>query len=483
MSTTTRYLLKGGTIATCVQGSDAARVYKADVLVEGSTITRIEQDIAPGHGVEVIDCTDKWITPGFVDTHRHVFMTVLRANQCDYLLSEYFIKMSWTVQGTLTPDEIAIGTLAGCLDALHNGVTTILDHFHAAHTPAHADAALRAVLESGARVIWAPARQSPPTQLFPNLQWADDAESVKWQREKLKELGAPNGGKLRPDGRVTLGLAYDTLWQGPIESHQEFLTFARSLPVAVITAHVVQGPGILTWRDAGLLGPDVVFSHCNILADHPAPDDEMWAALKTSGAAIAATPEDELGMAHGNPVALDALRRGVKCGLGVDVVSANSGDIFTQMRVQLQWARGHDHERILAEKNPATRPFHNKYNCVDVFRLGTLGGAEALGLSQLIGTVEVGKRADLLVFDANSVNLAGAADPIGGVVFHASSEDIEMVFVDGEIVKRDRKLVREWAPVARELKEKADAVRARWPAEKLEEDWKKWYETNGAPFF
>lgn len=85
----------------------------------------------------------------------------------------------------------------------------------------------------------------------------------------------------------------------------------------MITAHVVQSPGILTWRDAGLLGPDVVFSHCNILADHPAPDDEMWAALKASGAAIASTPEDELGMAHGNPVALDALRRGVKCGLGV----------------------------------------------------------------------------------------------------------------------------------------------------------------------
>lgn len=73
MSTTTKYLLKGGTIATCVQGSDAARVYKADVLVEGSIITRIEQDIAPGPGVEVVDCTDKWITPGFVDTHRCVW--------------------------------------------------------------------------------------------------------------------------------------------------------------------------------------------------------------------------------------------------------------------------------------------------------------------------------------------------------------------------------------------------------------------------
>ncbi len=100
----TKYLLKGGTIATSVQGSDEPRVFKADVLVDGNTITRIEGDIAPGPGVEVIDCQDKWITPGFIDTHRyahlsllyyayvlifahasHVFMTVLRGTQCEWV--------------------------------------------------------------------------------------------------------------------------------------------------------------------------------------------------------------------------------------------------------------------------------------------------------------------------------------------------------------------------------------------------------------
>ena len=97
-----KYLLKGGTVATSVQGSNEARVFKADVLIEGNTISRIEENIAPAAGVEVIDCRDKWITPGFVDTHRcvlirsiftacrsygprsrHVFMTVLRGTQCE----------------------------------------------------------------------------------------------------------------------------------------------------------------------------------------------------------------------------------------------------------------------------------------------------------------------------------------------------------------------------------------------------------------
>ena len=149
------------------------------------------------------------------------------------------------------------------------------------------------------------------------------------------------------------------------------------------------------------------------------------------------------------------------------------------MRVGLQFARAHSHEHI--RLNKVTPPFHNKYNSVDAFRLGTLGGAEALNLAHLIGTVEVGKRADLVIFDAESVNLAAAEDPIAGVVFHASSEDVEYVLVDGEIVRRGGKLVRDWAPVAKELKQRANDVRKRWPVEKLEERWKKWYELNGAP--
>lgn len=155
--------------------------------------------------------------------------------------------------------------------------------------------------------------------------------------------------------------------------------------------------------------------------------------------------------------------------------------MFIQMRTALQWARAHDHEHI--HLNKITPPFKNKYNSVDAFRLGTLGGAKALNLAHLIGTVEVGKRADLLVFDTDSVNLAGAEDPITGVVFHASSEDIEMVFVDGEIVKQNKKLVREWTPVAKELKMRANEIRKRYPKELLEERWKRWYDEHGAPIF
>lgn len=111
------------------------------------------------------------------------------------------------IQSALTADEIRIGQLSGCLDALNSGVTTILDHFHAATTTEHAEASLGATIESGARVVWCPARQSGPTQLFPALEYANEEETCKWQMEKLHEWGSKDHGKLTPDGRVTLGLA------------------------------------------------------------------------------------------------------------------------------------------------------------------------------------------------------------------------------------------------------------------------------------
>ena len=150
--------------------------------------------------------------------------------------------------------------------------------------------------------------------------------------------------------------------------------------------------------------------------------------------------------------------------------------MFAPMRFALQDARRTEQQRIRAAKE--AMPFKQKYNSVDAFRLATLGGAEALGLANAIGTVEVGKKADLLIFDANSVNLAGADDPFSGVVFLGASEDIKCVFVDGEIVKQNGKLVRDWAPIAKELKERAEDIRKRWPAEVLEDAWKKWYGAN-----
>ncbi len=139
------------------------------------------------------------------------------------------------------------------------------------------------------------------------------------------------------------------------------------------------------------------------------------------------------------------------------------------------------HEKI--HKTKQTPPIHNEYNSADAFRLGTLGGAEALNLADQIGTIEVGKKADILIFDSLSPNLAGIRDPFNGIVFHASDADIVTVFVDGEIVKHDGKLTKfEWRSVAQELAERAEDLRGRFPDNKLEERWREYCAQGGNPW-
>ena len=143
-------------------------------------------------------------------------------------------------------------------------------------------------------------------------------------------------------------------------------------------------------------------------------------------------------------------------------------------------ARQHEH----IHKHNLTPPAHNKFNSKDAFRMGTLGGAEALNLSHLIGTVEAGKKADLVIFDALSPNLAGALDPFQGVVFHASNADVEVVLVNGEIVKRNGVLTgTPWGPVAVELRERAEEIRELWSEEKLESTWAEYFGQKGGVVF
>lgn len=105
--------------------------------------------------------------------------------------------------------------------------------------------------------------------------------------------------------------------------HKEWLAHARASSVTLITAHVIGASTVTAWRDGGMLGPDVLFSHCNGLGNHTELDDEAWKALKESGTAVGVTPVGEVGMSYGNHVAFDAVEQGVKAGLGAVSVALN----------------------------------------------------------------------------------------------------------------------------------------------------------------
>src|SRR6266545_4587812 len=146
-----RTLITGGTVITVdPQLGDFDR---ADVLVEDGAIAAVGPDQG-AEDAEVIDATDRIVLPGLVDTHRHTWQALFRNIASDWTLAHYFTGLHGTVSGLYQPQDTYAGNLIGTLEALDSGITTLLDWSHNLTTPEHADAAIDALQESRARVIF-----------------------------------------------------------------------------------------------------------------------------------------------------------------------------------------------------------------------------------------------------------------------------------------------------------------------------------------
>ena len=263
--------------------------------------------------------------------------------------------------------------------------------------------------------------------------------------------------------------------------------------------HNVAGGGSVPalLADYGLLKRDMVFSHA-------CQADQVDASLlKGHGASISSTPDTELQLGLGLPVCFDPLFYPCSS-LGSDCHSVNSSDILSAMRLSLQTSRGAynqrylSHVELIATPNKADfkalpniqwkatpkNPRKSSATAAEAFNLGTIMGAKAIGLEKDIGSLQIGKKADIVIFDATTTSMVCAAenDPVAAIVQHASVRDIETVIVDGEIRKEGGKLVSvtientnsaelgtgtgsavvEWADVARELNASRERLRKRW---------------------
>lgn len=220
----------------------------------------------------------------------------------------------------------------------------------------------------------------------------------------------------------------------------------------------------------GVLDSSILISHAtNIDADEAA-------LLLESNSHVSATPSSEMQMCHGDPVAFQAnLGIESQCSLGIDCHSNNSASIPGQMNILLQHARSNYNQKFI---DKGKQPRHMYKTVEDVFNLGTINGARAINMQHKIGSLAVGKLADIVVFDASSPSMVCAAehDPIAAVVQHSSPKDVEMVIVDGIVRKRDGRLAGvdvkagrelwagekrdfvEWADVAKELVRRRKAL-------------------------
>ncbi|MCF3148604.1 amidohydrolase family protein [Streptomyces platensis] len=411
-----RLLLRGGLV---IDTAPHPVVHPhTDVLVEEGRIAAVGRGLPfdeADTGLEVIDARELIVLPGFVDAHRHVWQAVLRSAAVDESLDSYLGRILGDLSGRFTPADVYTGNLLGALECLDTGVTTVQDFSHVQYTPEHSAAAVEALEEAGIRAVFG----------YGYPVFDDTARRADWVRD-VRTKYFPSGEALLTMALAPVGPSF-----APPETVREDWLLARELglPIAV---HVTAGPvamrPITALQEQGLLTAGTLYVHGNSL-----PDSELR-LIAESGGAVAITPAIEASMRFGVPMAGRLRRAGIPTGLGADAVTSAPGDMFSQMRAALMSSH-FDGDGDGEADAPTVK-------AADVLRMATAEGAAALGLADEVGSLGIGKRADLVLLRADALNLAPVAhDPIGAVVTAAHPGNIDTVLVDGRPVKRNGQLL------------------------------------------
>jgi cytosine/adenosine deaminase-related metal-dependent hydrolase len=413
--------------------ADASAPGLNQVLVEDSQIAAIGPDLGVCDA-SMIDARGGIVMPGMVDTHRHTWQSLLRTTLGDGTLYDYMAVVRYGYAPHFTAADAELGNYAGALDALNAGVTTIVDHAHLVATPEHADALLTGLEHSGIRAVYCyglsdvadPGKPIETTRAFTTRWRHQDAERLRGER-------LPGA-----DGRIRFGIGGSEFLFAPLHYTVAEVELARRLDALRYSVHVANGPFARGTRYVsrllakGLVNEKTLLVHGNVLTPADLRD------IARAGASMAATPESEMQMGMGTPIWPSAREAGVACGLGVDIVSGGSGDLFTQMRLALAAGRMASNDKLGARR---IMPGKLGLTAEDALRAVTSDGARAAGVDGDVGTLEVGKRADLILIRTEATHLTPVVDPVKTVVLQAGAGDVEMVMVAGGVVKRDGKLV------------------------------------------
>jgi 5-methylthioadenosine/S-adenosylhomocysteine deaminase len=429
-----RTLIRGGIVLT--QDDSLGEMAGADVLVEGDTIAEVGRGLS-ADGARVIDATGDIVIPGFIDTHRHTWETCIRTCAPDFALITYFGSILDKFAPHYRPEDVHSATLWGSLECLNAGITTLVDWAHIMNTPAHADASVKALEESGIRSVFAYG--------FPNTSLVDWWFGPDYTGSVLTSDG-DEARRLRSqyfgsdDGRITMGLAT----RGPgfckpdVVRHDWEL--AKELGVN-ITVHVAMDRfgytkgQIAALRDMDLLYPGTTYVHASHFTD------EEWGLVRDSGGNVSFAPQIEIQMGHGWAPAVTALDYNVPIGLSSDVATTASADQFTQMHAVLGSERGRKHQEAWDADLDGLEASPGLITSRQVLSWATLGGAEVAGIADRTGSLTPGKKADIVIIDGSAVNVAPIIDPVGAVVCAADISNVRTVLVDGQVVKDDFKLV------------------------------------------
>ncbi len=409
-------ILQGGRVLV----GESLREEKADIRIEDGRIAEVAPGLAPASGEEVLDVRDTWVLPGFVQAHVHTCQTLFRNTADDMELLDWLGERIWPFEAWLDEAALEASSRLGLYELLAGGTTTILDMATVHHT----DAVFQAAEDSGIRYVGGKCLMD-----FDDTGRCPDGllEEARAALDATERLIARWHGAA--DGRI----AYAIAPRFAVSSTDELLLGVAELAARMglgVHTHASENvkecevvrrrtghENVLFLGKMGLLGPSSVLAHCIHL------NDEEIDLLASTGSHVAHCPSSNLKLASGVARVPELLDRGINIALGADGAPCNNRlDAFKEMRLA-----------SLIQKplhGPKTLPARK------MLSMATLHGARALGLDAEVGTIDVGKRADLVVIDGASPWMS-TGDPLPAIVFACGPESVRDVLVEGRVVKRD----------------------------------------------
>lgn len=399
-----------------------------DVLVTGDRIAAVGPSLAVDDA-EIIEASGRIVIPGLVNAHMHTWQTGLRGLVSNLTLLDYFRLIHRGLARAFRPEDIHIATLAGALGQINAGTTTLGDWCHNNPTPAHTDAAIDGLEESGIRALFL--HGSPKPDPEPGQPHFSEIPHPRREVERL--LATRLTGR---DRRVTLGLAVLGPHYSTLEVARADFRLGRELGL-VTSMHQGGGParapgGWDVLEAEGLVGPGIDIVHGNDFSD------DRIRRFADLGVSFTIAPENEMTQGHGVPITARVLAAGGRPSLGIDLESIVSGDLFTVARMALSGVRAAHVAAARAETG--LPPESHSVTTRDALAWITRDSARALGLGDRIGSLTPGKQADITILDATQWNMWPVHDPYSTVIMQAGIGNVETVLVGGRILKRDGRL-------------------------------------------
>ena len=390
-------------------------LHNASILIENDSIKEIGQ-ISSSADKE-IDGAGKIVTPGLVNTHTHLSMTLFRGYADDMKLQDWLQKKIWPLESKLNGEDCYFGALLGSAEMIRSGTTTFVDMYF------HMEDVARAVSKSGLRGFLS----YGTIDLFNPVKSSAERQNVQKFHDYVKQLANP---------RVKFAVGP----HAPYTCSEEMLQWAKDFAEknnSILHIHVAEtrreqadshkqhGLRVVEYLEKiGALSKNMLAAHCVWLTKNEIK------LLADAQVKVAHCPVSNMKLASGGVAPLpEMFEAGIPVGLGTDgAASNNSLDMFETMKVcaLLHKASRWDPTILAAQK---------------VLDLATIEGATALGADREIGSIEVGKKADIILLDAKSPNLTpihGKETIVSNLVYSASSGNVDTTIVDGRILMEGR---------------------------------------------